>query len=286
MNDNNAALPVWARIFLILFAYFFGGGIFQIITLGIIGMPLANLDLQDLTLDQKLVIQVLNVVVVFSIVFLFRKIADKKSILSLGFSIRNWFRNVIGGFLLSLSLIGLGSVLLIVTKEIKIVNTGFRFEVLAGYFFILIFVSLGEEVLLRGYILNNLLDSTNKYVALVISSIIFSSMHLLNAHVSFLAFLNLFLGGILLGIQYIYTRNLWFAISQHLFWNFIQGPIMGFNISGNDTNSGFLVQYKEGNIINGGDFGFEGSIICTFLSVLFIVVIVAYLSRSQPENNL
>ena len=69
--------------------------------------------------------------------------------------------------------------------------------------------------------------------------------------------------------SYIYTRNLCFPIALHWFWNWIQGPVLGYEVSGNKFCNGLLaLRLPEANLINGGAFGFEGSILCTVLMVV------------------
>lgn len=98
-------------------------------------------------------------------------------------------------------------------------------------------------------------------------------MHIFNPNFSLIAFLNILLAGILIGSTYIYTRNLWFAIALHLFWNWLQGPILGFEVSGGRLGGTLLsLELSEENIINGGTFGFEGSILCTALMIIAIVI--------------
>jgi membrane protease YdiL (CAAX protease family) len=137
----------------------------------------------------------------------------------------------------------------------------------------MLIVAIGEELVFRGYLLNNLMESLNKYIALVISAAVFALVHGTNPDITDLATLNLFLGGCLLGINYIYTRNLWFAILFHFTWNFFQGPVYGFKVSGLHL-PGILQQELHGNpIFTGGAFGFEGSVVATVLccSCLFLL---------------
>lgn len=53
------------------------------------------------------------------------------------------------------------------------------------------------------------------------------------------------------------------------FWNWIQGPVLGYEVSGNKFCNGLLaLRLPEANLINGGAFGFEGSVLCTVLMVV------------------
>ena len=76
-------------------------------------------------------------------------------------------------------------------------------------------------------------------------------------------------------LPYLYTRNLWFPISLHFFWNWIQGPVLGYEVSGNRfCETLFSLRLPANNLINGGAFGFEGSLVCTVLATLFTLFII------------
>lgn len=97
------------------------------------------------------------------------------------------------------------------------------YELLLSWILMLL-VALTEEIAFRGFVLGHLLAAgVNRFVALFLSSALFSLMHIFNPNFSLIAFLNILLAGILIGSTYIYTRNLWFAIALHLFWNWLQG---------------------------------------------------------------
>jgi hypothetical protein len=94
-------------------------------------------------------------------------------------------------------------------------------------------------------------------------------MHSANPNRSWVGMINLFLAGILMGLPFIYTKNLMFPIAFHFSWNFFQS-LFGFNVSGLDSYS--LIEFKisQNTLANGGDFGFEGSV----LAILFQVALV------------
>ena len=219
------------------------------------------------------------------VLWLFMRYVDRLPFVELGFQIKDrlkeFFVGVLGGGVIMI----LGFLILIAFNEINFTN--FFYDGIQLLLSVLLFVSVAvlEEVLLRGYILRNLMISFNKYVALVISSLLFASMHLANPNMDLFSFIDLFLAGILLGISYIYTKNLWFPIGLHLGWNFFQS-LLGFNVSGQDFYS--LVEFKiaEANTFNGGAFGFEGSILSIIAEILFIFTIWFYYFKKQPTNTL
>ncbi|UBM63639.1 CPBP family intramembrane metalloprotease [Candidatus Sulfidibacterium hydrothermale] len=167
---------------------------------------------------------------------------------------------------------GGGFLILYFGKYIQILNVQLHFSKILLNFFILFLAAFEEEIFIRGYILNNLMDLTNKYIALIISSIIFSLFHILNFDISWFSLINLFLAGILFGIIYLFTKNLWLPISLHLFWNFFQGPVFGFSVSGQKFPPVFTINELGSSFINGGKFGFEGSVLCTIALILTILL--------------
>jgi uncharacterized protein len=226
------------------------------------------------------------------VVFLFRKFIDRKSILSLGFKFSRNKNDAATGFFLGPAILGLGSVILYFTGHLQWndIIPDWRSLFLSAVVFVM--VAFSEEIAFRGYILNNLMDSFNKWLALFISAILFSLFHLGNSYIGFIPLANIFLAGILLGINYIYTRNLWFGIFLHFSWNFFQGPILGFKVSGININSLLQTDLQGSLMVTGGNFGFEGSIIdmaLTLISILLLYWIYEKKFKEFPlgeEDNL
>ncbi len=197
----------------------------------------------------------------------------------LGLSLKGWGRSLLRGalFVVFLYVVGFGLSLLLGAVEV----VGFLFSPISLLVSLLLyfFVALTEEVIGRGFILGRMLDGgINKFVALFISAVLFSLMHLFNPNFAFVPFLNIMLAGCFLGASYIYTRNLCFPIALHWFWNWIQGSVLGYKVSGNEfSNENLLIlHFPEENLINGGTFGFEGSILCSLLLVLGTVIILRH----------
>ena len=90
----------------------------------------------------------------------------------------------------------------------------------------------------------------------------------------------------MLGLVFLFTRNLWFAISLHLFWNWIQGSVLGYDVSGTKPMPGLLqISIPENNVWSGGMFGFEGSLVCTFCMLFFIVSVTIYFNKKAKQKN-
>ncbi|MES2647855.1 MAG: type II CAAX endopeptidase family protein [Bacteroidota bacterium] len=214
-------------------------------------------------------------------VLLFRKLIDRKSFISLGF---HWKRNsthAITGFLSALFIMSAGTLLLLLTGNIYFIAIDFYWQDFMLYLLIMLLVAIAEELVIRGYILNNLMESFPKWTSLIISATLFAAIHFLNPGFTWLSMLGIFVGGILIGLNYIYTKNLWFGIFFHFAWNFFQGPILGYQVSGLETES-LMAQNINGPIwLTGGPFGFESSVVACF----FILVVLGYLALYYKKNQ-
>jgi uncharacterized protein len=276
-NETKPALPVWARIVLVIISFVIMTGIFQML-----GMLILHISIHDrfasqpISLQQNVILSAMGLIPLALIIYTFRKFLDKQSISSMGFSLQKRTRDIVSGFLVAVILFIFGSIILVDIKAISLTYIGFDLSTFLLSLVLFTIVAFNEEILMRGYILNNLMGSTNKYLALLISAVIFSVLHGMNANISLLALVNLMLAGIILGSTYIFTKNLWFPISLHLFWNFFQGPVLGYSVSGMKISSIYKVTLTGSNTVNGGQFGFEGSLVCTVLLIIAISMIMGY----------
>ena len=218
------------------------------------------------------IIQYFDLIGVILLLWILMRFVDKEPFIKLGFSLKGKINDIILGMTLGLLLMAVGYTILILLGEIKFIGFNYDLKNIILLFLLFIAVSIAEETYVRGYVLKNLLKSFNPIISLIISSAIFSLLHFFNPNVNYIALTELFIAGILLGISYVYTKNLWFPIALHLSWNFFQ-VMFGFNVSGMDTYSLIEFEIIENNNINGGDFGFEGS----YLSILFSLIMMYFL---------
>ncbi len=276
MKTKHPILYIFILILLLIPSIFIIEGIFQYSLSLISPFELGS----DNTID-SIVFLVTGMLGAFGIIAIYRKYIDKDSFFNMGFSIKNRGFDLLLGLGMGTFLISFGFLILIAFGNLEVTNIHFDFISFIGSLILLIFVSLHEEVIVRGYLLNSLMGVSNKYVALLLSSILFGAMHLFNPNISFISFVNIVLAGFLLGISYIHTKNLWFPIGLHFTWNFFQGPVLGFEVSGQKIDS-IVSQSISGNeLITGGEFGFEGSIIATVLMVISIFALNWFFEKKE-----
>ena len=230
-------------------------------------------------------IVLLEAVVSAITVFTFWKLIDRKTFAALGLGIEGFTGEALTGLFMGPALLGIAALVLFLSGHLLWNDVTFDGSSLFISFGLLVLVAFSEELVFRGYILTNLLDCfpgtardadqpsmRNKWIALGISALLFAVFHLGNPGMHTMAFVNLVLAGLLLGMNYIYTRNLWFSMLFHLSWNFFQGPLLGSRVSGMDLPSLLQMETKGDIMFTGGDFGLEGSFLTTV--VLFIAVLV------------
>jgi membrane protease YdiL (CAAX protease family) len=198
------------------------------------------------------------------------------------FSISGYYNDLIIGFVLGAVLISTGFSILFLTGLISIQQISPDWSLLGGYIIFFVIASMNEEIMIRGYMLNNFCQSMNRYLALLSTSFLFALLHLGNPNMTVISFINILLAGILLGTYYIYKRNLWLPISLHFAWNYFQGPVFGFEVSGLDI-TGMIIQQPLGDRLwTGGAFGFEGSLAAT----LILLPGIAFLMIKYGRQNI
>lgn len=142
-----------------------------------------------------------------------------------------------------------------------------------GYIIFFILVGVMEEFVFRSFPLLVLSERYPLALSILLTGSLFGLAHYFNPGFSWLAMLNISLIGVLLAICVLLKRNIYWAIGIHFGWNFTQGILLGYKVSGTESN-GFLVAKPMGETyLSGGSFGIESSIFCT----LIIVVLIVYL---------
>ena len=280
MNELKRVTKGWVRVVLIIVPFFIFVGVSQILAMMILGIKLSERNLVPNTF-QMTVLTLSMLLGTVSVVAMFREWVDKESFRSLGFKLKNALNESLIGILMGILMISAGFFLLLFLHEIDWVGTEPDLSSFLLSIILFAAVALNEELIFRGYILSNLMLSMNRYVALVVTSILFSLVHLGNDSFSWISFLTIILAGLLLGLPYIYTKSLWLPIALHFSWNFFQGTIFGFSVSGNKEYSLITQSRPADTLLNGGNFGFEGSILSALFLSMAIVALWIYYFRKE-----
>lgn len=203
------------------------------------------------------------------------RFVDKRPFVSIGLTFKkNSVKELAQGLLLGS---GMMSLIFVIEYSMGMVHIEFRdiaFQDGAIIFLnsalLYIAVGYGEEVLFRGYIFQIFVEGTNKIIATLTLALLFALAHAKNPNVSIFALINVGLAGIWLSIAYFKTKALWLPIGMHISWNFFQGFVYSFQVSGTTSEK---VQIGKAIVsgpewITGGTFGPEGGALATLMLVL------------------
>ena len=232
---------------------------------------------------------------------------DKRSFKDFGFNInKNWWRDFVFGFLLSGVLI---SIIFIVEKSFGWINIVGVFknekELYINFPFAVALIigllaysvlALWEEVFFRGYFLKNLSEGLNNnffrvkgalILAFIISSVFFGMAHFSNPNITIIGIINIILLGIFLGLPYVLTGELAIPIALHISWNFFQGLIFGFPLSGGqDEISVFSINQSGPEIWTGDAFGPEAGLFSVFAMLVGCGIIILWIRVSRGRISL
>ena len=259
--------------------------IFGALMLILIGYDISELSSISTMSESTLALQkFFSLSICLLLLWLFMKYIDKQDFVDLGFQIKKRLNDFTLGILIGFFIMFSAFLILLLLGEITYEGYNINFNNIVISILLFTGVSIFEEVIFRGYMLKNLLESFNPYFALFISSIFFSLIHGSNPNVTILGLSNIFLAGIFLGASYVFTKNLWFPIALHFSWNFFQS-MFGFRVSGMDFYSIIDFNILENNSLNGGEFGFESSILSLFIITVSTIFIWKYFKSSELKNK-
>ncbi|HUQ95624.1 MAG TPA: CPBP family intramembrane glutamic endopeptidase [Bryobacteraceae bacterium] len=145
---------------------------------------------------------------------------------------------------------------------------------------VLLFGAIGEELLFRGYGFQVLLNKMGVYATILPVSILFGLAHSNNQNSNWLGMANTTLWGLLFGLAFLRSRDLWLPIGLHYGWNFTL-PYFGVNLSGFTMNvTGYVLHWKIPERWSGGEYGPEAGLLTTFvLALLFYLLFKAPIER-------
>jgi membrane protease YdiL (CAAX protease family) len=126
-----------------------------------------------------------------------------------------------------------------------------------------------EEIVFRGYVLRTLETWRGWPLALAVSSVLFGLAHAANPNVTGLALANIALAGAAFALTYrLAGRRLWLPIAYHFLWNYAQGPLLGFPVSGLGFGAAARATVEGPPAWTGGAFGPEGGLVVTAILLL------------------
>lgn len=154
-------------------------------------------------------------------------------------------------------------------------------------FIIFIFQALLEEILFRGYLMSFFSKVIGIKFTIILLSFLFTCIHLFNPNLDIIGLANVFLAGVTFSLIYYYTGNLWLVGAMHTLWNFILGFIVGSQVSGIITFNSifFSIPVENKDLISGGVFGFEASIVTTIVELTISLFVIYLIKKEKNKIN-
>ena len=220
--------------------------------------------------------------------FAWVRLIERRPIYTMGFiregSIKKYLRGFGFGVLMILSCVLIFTVLGLVTIDTS--NPSIKgFSALGSILIVLIgwiVQGASEEIMVRGWLLPVVGSRHNVALGIFISSTIFGALHLNNANMDILPMINLVLFGVFAAFYVIWEGGLWGICALHSSWNWAQGNVFGFEVSGTLPVGGMLVDFQPvvgSDLITGGAFGIEGGVVCSIVLLLGIGILFFLIKR-------
>lgn len=202
-----------------------------------------------------------------------------------------WLRNLVIGLVLGGLTFGLAAGLGVLSGGLSFrfnsdADTSAILSTLAVSFLIFLAGAAFEEALFRGYPLQTFTRSNLTWFGVLLTSLLFATVHNSNPAANILSWTNTFIAGIWFAAAYLKTRDLWFPFGLHLAWNWVQGPIFGIEVSGltEIVKAPLMRETDTGPAwITGGDYGVEGGVITTIALIVSTAVIYIWPKALPPE---
>lgn len=233
--------------------------------------------------------QLIDFIAFMAALVLFVKLVDKKRFRDIGFtSITKNYKDLIIGLLFGAISFTIIFAVLFLTDNITLKNS-LTAPSFSGYTLwglgLFIIVGFKEELLSRGYTITALNEMKRPWLSILLSSVIFSAMHLENPNVKALGLINIVFVGILFGCMFVKTKNLWMPIGYHITWNYFQGNVFGFAVSGINPHGVYIINSLKDNILTGGAFGPEAGILTTIVIALGIIIVWKMPMKKEAQGR-
>ena len=183
------------------------------------------------------------------------------------------------GIVIGFSIMALSVAVAAALGVYRIVGPGDASRLLLELIAVAIIPGFTEELLFRGILFRWIEEFGGSWLALLVTSALFGLAHILNPNATwFSSFAIAVEAGVLLGAAYMLTRNLWLAMGLHAGWNFTQGEIFDVPVSGVDEHGLVQAKLSGPELLSGGQFGLEGSIIAIIIATglgIYMIMLAA-----------
>ncbi|SDB07332.1 hypothetical protein SAMN02910298_00238 [Pseudobutyrivibrio sp. YE44] len=193
------------------------------------------------------------------------------------------------GFLIGFVLNIICAIVAVLNKDISLQYDSFNFIKLLLLFIAVFIQSSAEEMVCRGFIFQRLRRGyRHPAVAIILNSLLFTSMHLFNPGASVISMTVVLAAGLLFSLMVYYMDSIWCAMATHTAWNFTQNLILGL------PNSGIVSPVSvfkldaataKSSFAYSVEFGLEGSITAIAVMIITGIVIIVLYHKKEIING-
>ncbi len=218
-----------------------------------------------------LLVQLFATLATVAAVLLYCLLAEKRTMMSLGFvrrgAVSEYAIGLLGGFVLFGGAVWLCVLTNTVTVTVNASSQAVSWELFALYLLGFLIQGMSEEMLCRSYLMVSLSRGWPLWACVLTNALLFSLLHIGNPGISVIALINIFLFGLFASMLTLRRGSIWMVGALHSMWNFAQGNLFGMPVSGITGIPSPLTAYLHGGtwqeLINGGSFGLEGGLAIT-----------------------
>lgn len=160
--------------------------------------------------------------------------------------------------------------------------------IMGAVFFLGLATGIVEEVIFRGVIMSALEYRCNKWVAIIVPSILFGALHIMGNDLDFLSIIQLLIAGSIVGILFSLVTyesgSIWCSALIHGIWNIIIiGDILRISTEESEQSIFNYVLETKSFFISGGDFGIEASIISVAAYLIFSLLAIFLIRKKHTS---
>ncbi|MFD3257286.1 CPBP family intramembrane glutamic endopeptidase [Paenibacillus lentus] len=246
---------------------------------GALGIILANVSFSYLKAPGSIILTLVESAVIIVIYWLVMKFLARRPLPELPFQWRAVSEVIFGA--------AVGLIFIIVSTALIVLLGGYSFKwspenassVILPIITTQLVAAFVEELIFRGLAFQAIEKKGGSLLALALTSLFFGIAHLGNPGATVWGAFSITIeAGLLLGAAFLWRRNVWFIIGLHFFWNAIEG-LLGIPISGHPSSGFFTVEVTGPDLLTGGKFGLEASIIPVIISLLITIPMLLFARR-------
>jgi len=229
---------------------------------------------------------------VIVLIFLWVKFFEGRSVLTLGFTKNGALKKYLSGFALGILMNTIVVGIMAILGSIEITEESDNLIGISAISIVLIFLlgflvqGAAEEILSRGWMFQVIGSRYKPWLGVLITTIFFSAIHLGNSGINPVSVFNLLLFSLLMILFVMKDGSLWSACAWHSAWNWSLGNFYGLSVSGSGEKVSIFDLNATGNeLISGGGFGPEGSLVTTFVLIVAIILTGIKIKRAPIINS-